>query len=161
MVLDVRGEDEARDAFRGIERRLREAGHGGEMRSVIVQPMVRDGVEAIVGVTQDPAFGPIIMFGLGGIYVELLKDVVFRMHPLTDRDAHEMVREVRGYKLLEGYRGAPPGDVAALEQALLRVSQLFEDHPEIVEMDLNPLKVMPPGHGCVAVDARVAVRSEA
>jgi acyl-CoA synthetase (NDP forming) len=122
------------------------------MTGVVVQQMVRDGVEAIVGVTHDPSFGPLVMFGLGGVYVELLHDVVFRIHPLTDQDACSMVHEVRGFKLLEGYRGAPP------EQVLLRVSQLLEDHPEIVEMDLNPLKVLRPGHGCIAVDARVAVR---
>jgi acyl-CoA synthetase (NDP forming) len=158
VVLDVRTEDEAREAFRGIERRLAAAGHAGEMSGVLVQPMLRGGVEAIVGVTQDPSFGPLVMFGLGGVTVELLQDVVFRIHPLTDLDAADMVREVRGYRLLEGYRGEPPGDVAALEQSLLRVSQLIEDHPEIVEMDLNPLKVLAPGHGCLAVDARVAVR---
>jgi len=115
-------------------------------------------VEAIVGVTQDPQFGPLVMFGLGGVYVELLKDVVFRIHPLTDLDAHQMLREVRGFKLLEGYRGQPPGDLAALEATLLRVSQLVADHPELAEMDLNPLVVRPPGQGCLAVDARIAIR---
>jgi acyl-CoA synthetase (NDP forming) len=119
--------------------------------------MVRDGAEAIVGVASDPSFGPLVMFGLGGVFVELLKDVSFRIHPLTDRDARQMVREVRGFKLLEGFRGAPPGDVAAIEQLLLRASQLLEDLPEISEMDLNPVKVLGPGQGCVVVDARIAI----
>jgi acetyl coenzyme A synthetase (ADP forming)-like protein len=161
VILDVRSVDEVREAFRGIEGRLAAAGRGREMAGVHVQQLVREGVEAIVGVTQDPSFGPLIMFGLGGVYVEILKDVVFRIHPLTDRDAAEMVRGVRGWKLLEGYRGAAPGDIPALEQTLLRISQLLEEHPEIVEMDLNPLKALPPGQGCIVVDARVAVRRAA
>jgi acyl-CoA synthetase (NDP forming) len=119
--------------------------------------MVQDGIEAIVGVTHDASFGPLVMFGLGGVQVELLRDVAFRIHPVTDRDAHEMVRAVRGFRLLEGYRGAPPGDIAALEQMVLRVSQIIDDHPDILEMDLNPIKVLSPGHGCVVVDARIAV----
>jgi acyl-CoA synthetase (NDP forming) len=125
---------------------------------VLVQPMLREGLEAIVGMTHDSSFGPLVMFGIGGVQVELLKDVAFRVQPLTDRDARELVRSVRGYPLLGGWRGAPPGDIAAIEEALLRVSQLAGDHPEVVEMDLNPLRVMPPGRGCIVVDARIAVR---
>jgi acyl-CoA synthetase (NDP forming) len=128
------------------------------MAGVTVQPMVREGLETIVGVTHDPSFGPVLMFGMGGVHVELLRDVAFRIQPLTDRDARELVRSVRGFPLLEGYRGAAPGDVQALEETLLRLSQLVGDFPEIAELDLNPLKVLAPGHGCVAVDARVAVR---
>jgi acetyl coenzyme A synthetase (ADP forming)-like protein len=159
VQLDLRTEAEARDAYRQIAARLKAAGRASEMTGVIVQPMLKGGVEAIVGVSHDPTFGWLVMFGLGGVYVEVLKDVAFRIHPLTDIDAHELVREVRGFPLLQGYRGAPPGDIACLERTLLRVSQLLEEHPEIVEMDLNPLKVMPPGHGCLAVDARIAVRA--
>jgi acyl-CoA synthetase (NDP forming) len=97
------------------------------------------------------------MFGLGGVNVELLKDVAFRVQPLTDRDAREMVHSVRGFPLLEGYRGAPACDVAAIEETLLRLSQMLGEQEGIVEMDLNPLKVLAPGRGCVVVDARVAV----
>ena len=127
------------------------------MEGMLVQPMIKEGIEAIVGVTHDRSFGPLVRFGIGGVHVELLRDVAFRVHPLTDRDARELVRSVRGFPLLEGYRGAPPGDVAALEELLLRVSRLAGDHPGIAEMDLNPLKVLPPGRGCVVVDARVLV----
>jgi acyl-CoA synthetase (NDP forming) len=98
------------------------------------------------------------MFGLGGVYVELLRDVSFNVAPVTDKDVHEMVRSVRGAKLLEGWRGAPPTDRDALEQAILRLSQLVGEVPEIAELDLNPIKVLPVGRGCVVVDARIAVR---
>jgi acetyl coenzyme A synthetase (ADP forming)-like protein len=158
VVLDLRSEAEVREAFRGIGARLAARGWSDRIEGVRVQPMIREGVEAIVGVTHDRSFGPLVMFGIGGVHVELLRDVAFRVHPLTDRDARELVRSVRGFPLLEGYRGSPPGDVAALEELLLRVSQLAGDHPGIAEMDLNPLKVLPPGRGCVVVDARVLVR---
>ncbi len=158
VVLDVRNETEAEEAFEVIARRLAEHGLAPDMSGVLVQPMVREGVEAIIGVTQDPSFGPLVMFGLGGIHVELLRDVAFRVHPLTDRDAHHLVRAVRGYKIFEGLRGAPAADIPALEQALLRVSQMVDEQPLIAEMDLNPIRVLPQGRGCVVVDARIAVR---
>lgn len=158
VLLDMRSPAEVEEAFRTIESRIRRLGQAGEMEGVTIQRMVPEGVEAIVGVTQDPLFGPLIMFGLGGTLVELLQDVAFRIHPLTDVDAREMVRSVKGYALLEGWRGSPPADVAALEDLLLRVSYLVEEVPEIAEMDLNPVKVLPPGQGCVVVDARVLLR---
>ncbi len=158
VALDLRGVDEVCRAFAAMERKLEARGLRDQMAGVVVQPMVREGIETIVGVTHDPSFGPILMFGMGGVHVELLRDVAFRIQPLTDREARELVRSVRGYPLLEGYRGTPPGDVAALEETLLRLSQMVGDHPEIAEMDLNPLKVLPPGRGCLAVDARIAVR---
>ena len=110
--------------------------------------------------TRDPLFGPLIMFGLGGVHVELIQDVAFRLHPLTDRDARDMVREVAGFPLLTGYRGAPEADVEALESLLLRVSALAGDHPELMELDLNPVKVLPRGEGCVVVDARFLLAGE-
>ena len=119
---------------------------------------VTGGIEVIVGVTQDPSFGPLTTFGLGGAYVELLKDVAFRIHPLTDLDAKEMIRSIKGFPLLDGWRGAEPGDLEALEDLLLRVSAMVEDLPEIAEMDFNPIKVLSPGRGCVVVDTRVLLR---
>ena len=119
---------------------------------------MKEGVEVIVGMTLDPKFGPLIAFGLGGVHVELMKDVAFRIHPLTNRDAHEMVREVKGFPLLTGFRGAPSADVSALEEVILRVSAMVGDFPEISEMDLNPVKVLPEGRGCIAVDARIRLR---
>jgi acetyl coenzyme A synthetase (ADP forming)-like protein len=158
VALDLANEADVRRAFAEIGLRLDQKGLRDQMDGVTVQPMVSDGVEAIIGMTQEPSFGPVLMFGLGGVYVELLRDVTFRVHPVTDRDAAEMVRTVRGAKLLDGWRGAPAADTAALEQAILRLSQLVGEIPEIVELDLNPLKVRPRGKGCMVVDARVAVR---
>jgi acyl-CoA synthetase (NDP forming) len=157
VVLDVRDEDEVRQAWARIRERLDAIGRAGEMRGVTVQPLVREGVETIVGMTRDPKYGPLVMFGLGGVHVEVLKDVAFRIAPLTDRDAREMVREVRAYPLLEGHRGAPAGDVAGVEETLRRVSQLAEDHPAIAEMDMNPVRVLPRGRGVIAIDARIRV----
>jgi acetyl coenzyme A synthetase (ADP forming)-like protein len=158
VVLGLENEEQVRRAYADIGRRLDERGLRAQMEGVTVQPMIVDGVEAIVGMTQDPSFGPVLMFGLGGIYVELLRDVTFNVAPVTDKDVREMVSKVRGAKLLEGWRGAPPADRAALEQAIQRLSQLVGEVPELAELDLNPLKVLPEGRGCVVVDARIAVR---
>jgi acetyl coenzyme A synthetase (ADP forming)-like protein len=158
VLLDLRDAAEVRWAFHEIRRRLERSRSDAGMTGVIVQPMVTTGTEAVIGMTRDPVFGPLVMFGLGGVQVEVMRDVVFRIHPLTDRDASDMVRGIRGVKLLQGYRGAPRSDMAALEEALLRVSQLAGDHPEVVEMDLNPLRVHGLGEGCEVLDARVAVK---
>ena len=159
VQLNLRDEEAVRRAFADIGRRLDEKKLRGEMDGVIVQPMLNDGVEVIVGMKRDPSFGPVIMFGLGGVLVELLSDVSFRVSPMTDRDAHDLIREVRGFRLLEGYRGAPPADTHALEQLILLVAQLARGAHDIVELDLNPVKVLAGGRGCVVVDARVAVRA--
>lgn len=158
VILDLKSEKEVEGAFGDIKARLTEIGREHDMEGVIVQRMVIGGIEAIVGVTQDPSFGPLIMFGLGGIYAELLKDVALRLHPLTDLDAKELICSVKMAKLFEGYRGSPPSDTRALEELLLRLSALVEDVPEIAELDLNPVKVMPQGGGYWVVDARIMVR---
>lgn len=158
VVLDVRDADGVRAAFEKIAKRLETLGKRSEMTGVTLQPMFQSGVEAVIGVTRDPLFGPLVMFGLGGVHVELLRDVAFRVHPLTDRDAAEMVQSIKGLPLLQGYRGTPLSDVPALQGAILRASQLAGDHPEILEMDLNPVLVHEVGRGCVVLDARIAVR---
>jgi acetyl coenzyme A synthetase (ADP forming)-like protein len=147
-----------RAAFESIRSRLARENNLAAMEGVLVQPMVTDGTEVMVGMTQDPLFGPVVAFGLGGIHVEILGDVCFRVTPLTDRDASEMVRGIRGYRLFQGYRGHPPADVAAIEEVLLRVSRLVEEVPEICELDLNPVFALPPGQGCRIVDARMRVQ---
>ena len=128
-----------------------------EGEGVVIQPMIAGGVETMVGITDDPLFGPLVAFGLGGVHVEVLGDVRFRIAPLTDRDADELLRGIRGYKLLQGYRGHPPVDLDALRELLLRVSRLAEDVPEIAELDLNPVMALSPGNGCRIVDARIRV----
>jgi acyl-CoA synthetase (NDP forming) len=155
--LNLMDERAVRDAFGSIRRRLAQAGQLEAMEGVLVQPMVTGGVEVMVGVTHDPLFGPLIAFGLGGIHVEILGDVQFRITPLTDRDATEMVRGIKGYRLLTGYRGHPAADVEAIEDVLLRISRLVEEIPEISELDLNPIFALPPGQGCRIVDARIRI----
>jgi len=158
VVLGLKSKSEVKKAFRDIKDRLVQIGRKSEMEGVTVQRMVEGGVEAIVGVTQDPSFGPVLMFGLGGVYAELLKDVAFRLHPLTDLDARELVGSVKMAKLLEGFRGTPPSDTQALENLILRVSALVGDVPQIAELDFNPVKVMPKGEGYWVVDARILMK---
>ncbi len=158
VVLDLNSEKGVEDAFELIHSRLAKIGRADEMEGVTVQKMVTDGVETIVGVTQDPAFGPLIMFGTGGIYAELLKDVVIRLQPLTDLDAVEMVHSIKMARLFEGFRGAPPSDTKSVEELLLRLSAMVEDIPQISELDFNPVKVMPHGEGYWIVDARIMVK---
>jgi acyl-CoA synthetase (NDP forming) len=122
---------------------------------VLVQPMASGGRELILGGRQDPQFGPVVLVGLGGIFVELFEEVVVRVAPISRREAREMVQSLRGYAVLAGARGSQPTDIPALEEALLRLSQLLSDFPEIKELDINPLRVFQAGAGCRALDARV------
>jgi acetyltransferase len=119
--------------------------------------MVVGGKEVILGMTRDPQFGPLLMFGLGGIYVEVLKDVAFRVAPIGPDEAEAMIREIRSFPLLRGVRGEKTSDLAAIVDALCRLSQLCVDFPEILELDVNPLLVKPEGEGAVAIDARLAL----
>jgi acetyltransferase len=122
-----------------------------------VQQMVPTGREVLVGMSRDPQFGPLVAFGLGGIYVEALKDVAFRVAPFSRQEADEMIREIRSYALLEGVRGEPPADHDAMVDALLRISRLVTDFPEIVELDINPLMVFEEGRGAMAIDMRLVL----
>lgn len=157
VQLNLMDERAVREAFDSIRTGLIPKNQLEAMEGVLVQPMVTGGVEVMVGVTHDPSFGPLIAFGLGGIHVEILGDVQFRITPLTDRDAAEMIRGIKGYRLLSGYRGHPAADVEAIEDILLRVARLVEEIPEISELDLNPIFALPPGQGCRIVDARIRV----
>jgi acyl-CoA synthetase (NDP forming) len=150
--LNVENEAAVRKAFDEIKQE--------GMEGIVVQSMIRSGVELMIGVTDDPLFGPLIAFGLGGVHVEILADVCFRVTPLTDDDAHEMIRGIRGYRLLEGYRGHAPADIDAIAQVLLRISRMVEEIPEIKELDLNPIFALPPGQGCAVVDARLRVNKK-
>ena len=152
VVLNVSGSDEISEAYSRV------TGSVPDPEGVLVQEFVPGGHEVLIGMVEDPTFGPLIVFGLGGVFVELIGDVAFRIHPLTDLDATEMISEVKSAKLLEGYRGGDPGDIDAVVDTLLRVSALIDDVPEILEMDLNPVKVGMPGSGVRIVDARIKVR---
>ena len=129
------------------------------IEGILVQRMAPEGTETIVGITRLPDVGPMVMFGLGGLYVEILRDVVLRLAPLRDSDAEAMIGEVKLSKLLEGVRGKPRSDLAALQDVVLRVSQLAERHPRIVEMDINPLIALE--RDAVAVDARIQLTDAA
>ena len=155
--LNLSTAEAVKSAFLEIRKTLECSGKLESMEGVVVQPMISEGIELMVGATDDPSFGPLIAFGLGGIHVEVLSDVCFRVNPLTDRDATQMVREIRGIKLLKGYRGHPSADLPAIENLLLRVSRLVEDVPEITELDLNPVFALAPGKGCVIADTRIRV----
>jgi acetyl coenzyme A synthetase (ADP forming)-like protein len=158
VKLNLVDDKSVRLAFEAIREQAVKSAGPDAMDGVIVQPMISGGVEVMAGVAQDPLFGPLVAFGLGGVFVELMADVCFRVAPLSDRDATEMVRGIRGFKLLEGYRGHPAADLAAIEDILLRVSRLAEEVPEIGEIDLNPIFAFAPGKGCQIPDARIRVR---
>jgi acetyl coenzyme A synthetase (ADP forming)-like protein len=157
VKLNLRTEEEAARAFDEIRASLAGAKPAARFEGVTVEPMVAGGIETIVGMTRDPLFGPVVLFGLGGVAVELLRDVSVRVAPITDRDAEEMIGEIRGAPLLDGYRGAPPVDKASLLDLLHRVSRLAVDHPEVLELDLNPVVAFPGGKPALVLDARVRV----
>jgi acetyltransferase len=157
VKLNIQNEVEAKQAYADIKAKLTELGKANQMDGVMIQKMVTEGIETIVGVSSDPSFGHLIMFGMGGINAELLKDVVFRLNPLTEQDAKELIGSVKMSKLFDGYRGTPPSDTPALKDLLLRLSAMVEDNPQITELDFNPVKVLPAGQGYWVVDARIAV----
>jgi len=159
VKVDVKNATQVSNAYREIMTAIKQKYPKAAIDGVSVQPMAKPGVEVIIGMTKDAQFGPVLMFGLGGIFVEILKDVSFRIVPLARRDAAEMIRDIKGYPVLEGYRGQAPSDVSALEDMLLKVSAFVDKNPNIKELDLNP--VFAYSDGAVAVDARVVLEGEA
>jgi acetate---CoA ligase (ADP-forming) len=155
VILGLDSAGAVASAVETLDERM--AAAGKTLEAVQVQRQVKGGIEALVGVVTDPTFGPLVVCGLGGVQVELLRDAAFRLPPITDLDAVEMIDRLRLKPLLDGYRGAPPGDRAALVALLQRVSALMEAVPELREMDLNPVKLLPPGQGAIVVDARIRV----
>jgi acetate---CoA ligase (ADP-forming) len=146
-----------RAAVGAMRAKLRNAGYA--LEGLLVQKQMEGGVEALVGVTLDPSLGPVLIAGLGGVQVELLRDVSFRITPVSDVDAAEMIDGLRAAKLLDGFRGSLPVDREDLLRVIQRISALVEAFPELVELELNPLKVLPRGQGTVAVDARMRLAS--
>ncbi|APV43973.1 acetyltransferase [Dehalogenimonas formicexedens] len=159
VSLEIGSPEELKQAYDDMMEKMRIAGLIKGIRGVYVQKMAETGTEVIAGINHDAIFGPLILFGLGGIYTELFQDSTVRITPLTDADAKEMVRSVKAYRLLEGFRGAPPADVPAIEELLLRLSALVEDVPRIKEMDLNPVRVFGEGRGYAVLDARIRLGS--
>jgi acetyltransferase len=155
--LNLRGADDVARAFAGIDASVRRFFPHAAIHGIAVQEQVAGGKEVILGMTRDPQFGPLVMLGLGGIYVEVLKDVAFRVAPFGPDEAEAMIREIRAFPLLRGVRGEKPSDLAAVVDALCRLSQLATDFPEILEMDINPLLVRPEGEGAVAIDCRLSI----
>jgi acyl-CoA synthetase (NDP forming) len=158
VKLGLKDEAAVGAAFDEIIAAAKKANPKADVHGVSVQKMARPGTEVILGVSKDPQFGPVIMFGLGGVLVEVLKDVAFRIVPLTPRDAGQMVREIKGFPILQGYRGQEPADLAKLEQAILTLSKFVEVHPEIKELDLNPIFAYK--DGIAAVDARIVLEDQ-
>jgi acyl-CoA synthetase (NDP forming) len=153
VKLSLKNEKDVGKAFDEIISSIKKHEPNANIQGVSVQHMARPGTEVIIGMSKDPQFGPVLMFGLGGILVEVLKDVSFRIVPLTRRDAGEMIREIKGYPILEGYRGQEPANIAVLEDMLLKVSDFVENRPEIKELDINPIFAY--RDSALAVDARV------
>ena len=153
VKLNIKDEKEAESAYQEIIFQAKKYNKEARIEGVIVYPMVPQGTEIIIGMMKDPHFGPVAMFGLGGIFVEVLKDVSFRIIPLEERDAREMITEIKGYKILKGTRGEPPKDIKAIKDLLMKISQMSMENPEIKEIDLNPVFIFE--KGLQVIDARI------
>ncbi len=153
VKLSLKNATEVKKAYDEIFKKVKKHYPRAIIHGVSVQKMARPGTEIIVGTSKDPQFGPVIMFGLGGIFVELLKDVSFRVIPVDKRDAQEMIEEIKGYPLLQGFRGTEPASIPAIVEIILKISRLVEESPQIKELELNP--VFAYRDKAVAVDGRV------
>jgi acetyltransferase len=158
VILNVRGADEARAAYKKIFNNVEEHVPGAKIEGILLEEMASKGVEVILGASRDARFGPLMMFGLGGTLVEVLKDVSFRLAPMWQTSAERMVRQIRSFKVLDGFRGNPPSDISAIVDTLLRLSAMVCNHPEISECDINPLIVHAKGEGCSVADSRIMLR---
>jgi acyl-CoA synthetase (NDP forming) len=155
VKLSVNSVSQVKKAYDEILKKIKKQYPTAVVHGISVQKMVRAGTEVIVGTSKDPQFGPVIMFGLGGIFVELLKDVSFRVIPVERRDVQEMIQEIKGYPLLQGYRGKEPANISALVKIILKISKLIEENPQIKELELNPIFVY--RDKAVGVDARIVL----
>ncbi|MEW5735079.1 MAG: acetate--CoA ligase family protein [Thermodesulfobacteriota bacterium] len=160
VMLKIETLAQAQAAFTSIMENARRAKPDAEIAGVLMEKMARSGTEVIIGAHRDPKFGPMCMFGLGGTFVEALKDVTFRLAPMMEIAAEEMIRSIKAFRLLTGVRGKPPADLEAIKDCILRVSQLVSEHPEIAEMDINPLIVHEEGKGCTVADSRIILSKQ-
>jgi acetyltransferase len=156
--LRIKSVEDARRAFQEIINNVKKFDPSAHIKGVVVQKMARRGVEVILGAIRDPKFGPVCMFGLGGTFVEALQDVAFRLAPMWEISAEIMIHSIKAYGVLKGIRGNPPSDIDAIKDCILRLSQMVADHPEIAELDINPLIVYPEGEGCVVADSRILLK---
>ncbi|MBI4722308.1 MAG: acetate--CoA ligase family protein [Candidatus Stahlbacteria bacterium] len=157
VQLNIDNDKEAKNAYNNILQNVNKIKPKANILGILVQKMAQKGKETIIGMNRDPHFGPLIMFGLGGSYVEILKDVSFRIAPIRELSAQYMIEEIRGYKILQGYRGEKPSDIKAIVECLERLSQLVSDFQEIKELDINPLSVLETGKGAQVLDARILI----
>ncbi len=157
VLLNLRSAEDVARAFLEITSSVRRTSPAACIVGVSVQEMVGEGRELIFGMNRDPQFGPLLLFGLGGIHVEVLRDVSFRVAPVSRREAAGMIRQIRAYPLLAGFRGGEPADEEAIVEGILRVSRLSLECPEIVELDINPVMVLPKGRGLTAIDCRMSI----
>ncbi len=158
VKLKIESLDQARQAYDEIIANARKYNPKAHIKGVLMEKMSKPGIEVILGASRDPKFGPICMFGLGGTFVEALKDVTFRLAPMWEISAEIMIESIKAYRVLQGMRGNPPSDIEAIKDCILRLSQMVSDHPEIAELDINPLIVYPEGEGCVVADSRILLR---
>jgi len=158
VILNLNSKEEVMEAFNKIIANVKEKAPKASITGVLVQEMVPEGLEVIVGATRDPTFGPVLLFGLGGIFVEVLKDVSFRIAPVTRYDAETMLTEIKAAKLLDGYRGMPPRDKEAIIDIILKLSKFMEEQEHVTDVDLNPIMVYERGKGAKIADARVLIK---
>ena len=156
--VNIQSEEQLRDEYRDLLAKLTEKGLIDGLEGVIIQEMVKGSREMVCGIATDPQYGPMMMFGLGGVFIEVMKDVCFRIAPLTDVDAMDMIKSVKAYKLLEGARGTKPANIEQIQETLLRLSQLVKDFSYIDELDINPLLISEKTGEGIAVDGRIKVR---
>ena len=156
--MGIKTKEDAKNAFNEILERAARYNPSAAIEGVLVQKMAPRGDETILGMNRYPVFGPLLMFGLGGIYVELFQDVVFRLAPIGRNEARRMIRSVRGYKLFKGFRGRPHADIEVLERSVVSLCDMAINHPEISEMDINPLMIHEKGGGATAADCRIILQ---
>ncbi len=158
VILSIDSIEAAEKAYDKIMANVKAYKNDANIDGILMERMAGKGVEVILGASRDPRFGPVCMFGLGGTFVEALKDVTFRVAPMWEVSADTMIQSIKGYKVLQGIRNMPPSDISSIKECILRLSQMVAEHPEIDELDINPLIVFPKGKGCVAADARILLR---
>jgi acetyltransferase len=160
VVLGLDNPRDVKRAFEDIVSRAAEYNPDAQIDGVLVQKMAPAGSEVILGLNRYPVFGPLLMVGIGGIFVEVFQDVVFRLAPIGRNEARRMIRQIKGYRLFQGFRGRPPADIEIIEKSMVSLSNLATNHPEIVELDINPLLVHPRGEGATAADCRIILKAD-